>query len=148
VNQADWRRAQTLALDTSAFIYHLEDHSLYGPRVLPVFRRIEQGRCNAVTSTLTLLEVLVQPYRDDDESRRIAITGLLASFPRIRWVDLDLAVADRAAALRARYNLRVPDAIQVATAILAGADMLLTNDRGLRRIVEVSVVLIEDCTEP
>ena len=143
----DWRRARTLAVDTSGFIYHLEGHPVYGSRLLPVFRHIEQGRCDAVTSTLTFLEVLVQPYREGDESPRVAITGLLASFPRIRWVDLDLAVADRAAALRARYDLRVPDAIQAATAMLAGADMFLTNDRDLRRIVEVSVILIEDCVE-
>jgi len=96
-------------------------------------------------STLTFLEVLVQPYREADESRRIAITGLLASFPGIRWVEMDLAVADRAAALRARYNLRVPDAVHVATAVLAGADLLLTNARGLRRVAEISVLLIEDC---
>jgi predicted nucleic acid-binding protein len=143
----DWRFARILALDTSAFIYHLEGHPTYGPRLLPVFRHIEEGRCDAVTSTLTFLEVLVQPYREADESRRIAISGLLASFPGIRWVDMDLAVADRAAALRARYNLRVPDAVQVATAMLAGADLLLTNDRGLRRITDIAVLLIADCAD-
>ena len=140
----DWRRARTLALDTSAFIYHLEGHPTYRRRLLPLFRHIEEGRCDAVTSTLTLLEVLVQPYRAGDENRRIAVTGLLASFPGIRWVEMDLAVADRAAALRARYNLRVPDAIHVATAMLAGADLLLTNDRGLRRVAEIPVLLVEN----
>jgi predicted nucleic acid-binding protein len=143
----DWRRARTLALDTPAFIYHLESHPVYAPRLLPIFEHIERGRCQAVTSTLTFLEVLVQPYRSGDDERRVALSALLASFPGMTWMALDLPVADRAAALRARYRLRSPDAIQLATALQASADVFLTNDRDLRRVVEVPVLLIDECPD-
>ena len=86
------------------------------------------------TSTLTFLEVLVQPYRMGDDEKRAALSALLASFPGVTWTALDLPVADRAAALRARYRLRTPDAIQLATALQARADVFLTNDRDLRRV--------------
>lgn len=143
----DWRRARTLALDTSAFIYHLEAHPVHASRLLPIFRRIEGGRCRGVSSTLTFLEVLVQPYRTGDDEKRAALSALLASFPGMTWIPLDLTVADRAASLRARYRLRTPDAIQLATALHAGADVFLTNDRDLRRVQEVPVLLIDECVD-
>jgi predicted nucleic acid-binding protein len=114
---------------------------------MPIFEHIERGRCQAVTSTLTFLEILVQPYRTRDDERRAALSALLASFPGVTWMAVDLPIADRAAALRARYRLRSPDAIQLATALQADADAFLTNDRDLRRVVEVPVLLIEECAD-
>jgi predicted nucleic acid-binding protein len=98
-----------------------------------------------VSSTLTFLEILVQPYRTGDDERRAALSALLASFPGMTWIPLALTVADRAASLRARYRLRTPDAIQLATALHASADVFLTNDRDLRRVKEVPVLLIDEC---
>jgi predicted nucleic acid-binding protein len=114
------------------------------PRVQAVFREIERGRIRGVTSTLTFLEVLVGPYQAGDQARRLALSGLLASFPGVSWMALDLPVADRAASLRGRYRLRTPDAIQVATALEAGADAFLTNDQQLSRVAEVPVLLIDE----
>jgi predicted nucleic acid-binding protein len=141
----DWRRARTLALDTSAFIYHLEAHPTRASRLLPIFKHIESGRGRGVSSTLTFLEVLVQPYRTGDDAKRTALSALLVSFPGMTWISLDLAIADRAASLRARYRVRTPDAIHLATALHAGADLFLTNDRDLRRVQEVRVLLIDEC---
>jgi predicted nucleic acid-binding protein len=143
----DWRRARSLALDTSAFIYHLEAHPVHGPRLRPIFGRIERGRCPAVASTLTFLELLVQPYRSGEDDRRSVLAALLVSFPGLSWVAPDLVVADRAASLRARYRLRTPDAIQLATAIETRVDAFLTNDRDLRRVTEVSVLLIDELND-
>ena len=142
-----WRSARILGLDTSAFIYHLEDHPVYAPRVGTIFREIERGHARGVTSTLTFLEVLVGPYRAGDQARRVALSGLLASFPGVSWIALDLAVADRAASLRGRYRLRTPDAIQLATALDAGADAFLTNDQQLSRVTEVPVLLIDEIAD-
>jgi predicted nucleic acid-binding protein len=142
-----WRAARVLGIDTSVFIYHIEGHPVYAPRVGAVFREIERGHARGVTSTLTFLEVLVGPYRAGDEARRVALSGLLASFPGVSWVALDLAVADRAASLRGRYRLRAPDAIQLATALEADADAFLTNDRQLSRVSEVPVLLIDEIAD-
>ena len=86
-----WRHARTLALDTSAFIYHLESTPPYAGLLTPIFRDIEHGRCRAVASTLAFLEVLVQPSRRPDEGRRATLAALLASFPGIAWIAVDLA---------------------------------------------------------
>lgn len=143
-----WRSARVLGLDTSAFIYHVEGHPVYAPRVGTIFREIENGRARGVTSTLTFLEVLVGPYRAGDQARRIALSGFLASFPGVSWVALDLAVADRAASLRGQYRLRTPDAIQLASALEAGADAFLTNDQQLSRVTEMPVLLIDEIRGP
>jgi predicted nucleic acid-binding protein len=142
----DWRKARKIALDTTPIIYHLEDHPRYGPAVLPIFRWIEQGRCQAVTSALSFLEVLVQPYRVGDDERRVLLTGLLSTFPGLTWLHVDLAIADRAAALRARYNLRTPDAVQIAAALESGADLFLTNDGDFGRVEEIATLLVDEIT--
>jgi predicted nucleic acid-binding protein len=144
---ASWRSARILGLATSAFIYHLEAHPVYAPRIRTIFGEIERGPARGVTSTLTFLEVLVGPYRAGNQAQRVAISGLLASFPGVKWVALDLAVADRAASLRGRYRLRTPDAIQLATALEAGADAFLTNDQQLSRVTEMPVLLIDEITD-
>jgi hypothetical protein len=55
--------AGPVALDTAPFIYLIEEHPQYLPIVRPVFKAIAAGTLPAVTSGLTLLETLVQPYR-------------------------------------------------------------------------------------
>lgn len=57
---------------------------------------------------------------------------------------VDIKMSDMASDLRARYNIRTPDAIQVATTILAGAGTFLTNDESLKRVKEIKVSLLED----
>ena len=52
-----------LAFDTSPLIYYIEQHPLYLPVADDLFDSIQQGNTRAVTSVLTLLEVLVHPLR-------------------------------------------------------------------------------------
>lgn len=52
---------ERVGLDTNLFIYFLEDHPRYGAWCASLFDLIDRGRTPAVTSTVTLLELLVQP---------------------------------------------------------------------------------------
>jgi predicted nucleic acid-binding protein len=144
----DWRAARLVALDTSPLVYYVEDHPEFAPALFPLFQSIERGRRRAVVSSLALLEILVAPYRAGDDARRAYLTALLSSFPNLTWVNLDPAIADRAASLRARYSLSTPDAIHLASALASQADVFLTNDRALRRVQEVSVLLVEELPRP
>ena len=104
---------ERIGLDTNLFIYFLEAHPRYGAWCASLFDRIERGHNPAVTSTVTLLELLVQPYRDQKEELAQKIFALTSTYPKIEWVPVSMGLADRAAELRARYRLSTPDAIQL-----------------------------------
>lgn len=135
---------ERIGLDTNVFIYFLEYHPRYGAWCASLFDRIERGQNSAVTSTVTLLELLVQPYRDQKEELAQKIFALASTYPKLEWVSVTMNIADRAAELRARYRLSTPDAIQLATAIGHNARRFYGNDRGLRRVKEIECVLVDD----
>lgn len=137
---------ERISLDTNVFIYFLEDHPRYGSWCGSLFDLIEQGHNPAVTSTVTLLELLVQPYRAQQEELAQKIFALTSTYPKLEWVPLTMNLADRAAELRARYRLSTPDAIQLATAIGHKATRFYGNDRGLRRVKEIECIIVDDLT--
>lgn len=61
-----------------------------------------------------------------------------------RAAALAAVVAERAAALRARYDLRTPDALQIAAVQAAGCQAFLTNDHRLKRVTEPRVITVDD----
>jgi len=94
-----------------------------------------------------MLEVLVQPHRDSDEERIDTFYALLSTYPHLVWIDTNLEIADRAAQLRAKFNLRTPDAIQAATAIVSSSTGFISNDRVFRRVPDLDVIILDDLLE-
>ncbi len=135
---------QRIGLDTNIFIYFLEDHPRYGTWCASLFNLIERGQNTAITSTVTLLELLVQPYREQKDELAQKIFALTSTYPKIEWIPLTMNLADRAAELRAQYRLSTPDAIQLATAISHKTERFYGNDRGLRRVKEIECVILDD----
>jgi predicted nucleic acid-binding protein len=137
------RRHRRIALDTSIFIYQLEANVRYLALTDSVFSRIERTDHEAVTSTITMTELLVPSYRDRDEQRVDAFYGLLSTYPNLQWIAPDLETADLAAKLRAVHRLRTPDALQAATAIRAQATGFVTNDPVFTRIEELDTAVLD-----
>jgi len=137
---------QRIGLDTNLFIYFLENHPKYGTWCASLFGLIERRRNPAVTSTVTLLELLVQPYRQHEEEVAQRIFALTSTYPGIEWIPLTMYVADLGAELRARYRLSTPDAIQLATAISRNATRFYGNDRTLRRVQQIECVIVDHVT--
>lgn len=100
-----------------------------------------------MTSTITMVELLVQPYRFSDIDRVNKFYSLLSTFPHLEWVTPTLQIADTAAQLRAEYNLRTPDAIQAATAIAHHATGFISNDGAFRRVTGLEVIVLDDLVE-
>jgi predicted nucleic acid-binding protein len=138
------RRHRRIALDTSVFIYQLEANPRYLGLTDPVFAWLEQPEHTAVTSTITMTELLVPAYRGGGEQRVNEFYALLATYPNLEWVAASLEIADIAARIRAKHRLRTPDALQAATAVHAGAIGLITNDPVFERVEGLETLLLEE----
>lgn len=132
--------AGPVAVDTALFIYLIEEHPRYLSAVRPLFEEADAGRRQLVTSAVTLLEVLVVPYRAGDRGLAARYEVLLANSRGLTLVDIDRSQLRAAAQLRAGYGLRTPDALQIAAAIGEGCTVLVTNDQALRSIPGLQVI--------
>jgi len=97
----------------------------------------------AVTSAVTLAECLVHPYRHHDLALAQKFRDVITGSVNTRYVGVD-AVAEQAAELRARYNLTLTDAFQIAAAQAANCDALLTNDGALKRVSGLTVLVLDE----
>jgi predicted nucleic acid-binding protein len=137
------RRHRRIAIDTSIFIYALELNPRYVDLADPIFAWIERPGHSAVTSTITMTELLVRPYLDADEDRVNLYYGLLSRYPNLEWIAPDLEVADMAARLRARHRLPTPDALEAATAARSRATGFVTNDPIFQRVEAFETLLFD-----
>lgn len=138
------KKHRTVALDTSIFIYFVEEHPNYFPFCDRIFEGIETGLIKGVTATLSLTEVLVQPYRMKKDDIVYKFYSLFSTYPNLTWIELDLRVADLAARLRAGHNLKTPDSIQAASAIASGATGFICNDGAFRKVKEIESLVLGD----
>ncbi len=134
---------QKVGVDTMIFIYAFEEHPSYLALLKDFFRVVEKGEIEAVTSTMSITECLVQPYRRKDLALAARYVVLFRNFPHLSIIPMTDDVAERAAFLRAHYNLKTPDAIQVATALISGCHAFLTNDENLPSIERIDILLLD-----
>ena len=138
------RRRHRVALDTGVFIYHSQDHPKYSPFTTPLFLWLQSRTGRAITSSVTLTELLVQPIRMKDEKLVGEFFGVLTRYPNLEWVPVSIQIAALAARYRADYGLRTPDALQGATCVYSQVPSLITNDLAFKRIPELTVLLLDD----
>ena len=120
-----------VCVDTAPFIYFIEADARYSPIVRPLFELADRGKRRLVTSALTLLELLVVPYRAGNQTLAEQYEALLT---RSRGLDLVEVTRDQlrgAAQCRAATGVRTPDALQLVAALTTGCGTFVTNDRRL-----------------
>jgi predicted nucleic acid-binding protein len=133
-----------MALDTSPFVYWLEENPTYFDVSKHIFKLVEERKTKVTTSTLTLTEALVLPYRMQDWRRVYRINAVLDTYPHLEWLPPTVPIARRAAQIRAAFNLRTPDAVHAATALISGATAIITNDPIFRRVPSLEVLLLDE----
>jgi predicted nucleic acid-binding protein len=136
-------KGHKVALDSMVFIYAFENHPSYLSLLKPLLHEVEKGEMEAVTSTLTMAECLVQPYKRKDTILAARYWALFRNFPHLSVLPLTEEIADRTALLRAHYHLRTPDAIQLATAFIAKCYAFLTNDVSLSPVEGIQVLVLD-----
>ncbi len=135
---------QRICLDTAPIIYFIEEHETYRNIVRPVFVEIDSGNIEAITSTITLLEVLVHPLRTGNETLAEKYREILLSSAGLITFEISHEISEMASRLRAKYSIRTPDAIQIAVGIQHGAANFLTNDPNLRKVSEIKILILGD----
>jgi predicted nucleic acid-binding protein len=127
-----------LLVDSAPIVYLLEHHPRLAARFRPLFAGHAAGRFRLAVTTTALLEVLTGPLRVGDEALAERYRAILESW---NVVELTVDIAATAARLRASLALKLPDAVQAASAIAINADALVTHDRDFSRLRAVRVLM-------
>jgi uncharacterized protein len=115
-------------LDACVLIYAIENHPVRAPTIRTALAAARNERF--AISPLVRLECLVKPMRDGDLLlQRRYETGL----ELLLLLQMPDPVFSLATQLRARFNLKTPDALHLACAQHHGCSALWTNDERLQR---------------
>lgn len=132
-----------LYIEAAPLIYYVEENSAYVERLELIFDYLEDWSVEAISSVITLTEVLSLPIRLEMSALEAAYKEILQSSEGFRLLPVTENIAESAAHLRARYNLRTPDALHVGTAIEGQCEAFLTNDASIKRVTEVRILLLD-----
>lgn len=118
-------------VDSAPIIYTLEAHARFASRFAPMFQRHADGEIVLAVTTVTIAEVLTGPLKAGEEALAKRYRAVLEAW---QVVDLTCDIAESAARLRGQYKLKLPDAIQVASALSINATALVTHDRDFAKV--------------
>jgi len=131
-------------VDTAPFIYLWERHPRYFALSEMLFLYLGKPHVQGVTSIITLIEACVQPRRQGRLDLVQSYERALLYSRQVQMLPVNTALARHTVALRAQYDIHVPDAIQIAAAIEAKATAFVTNDRRLAKVKELPILLLDD----
>lgn len=124
-------------VDSAPIVYLLEGNPRFAPRFRPLFDRQAAGELVFAVTTLTIAEVLVGPLRTGRDELAARYRSVMESW---HVVSLDTNIAESAARFRGSLRLKLPDAIQLASAIAVNADALVTHDRDFRKVETLRIL--------
>ena len=140
----DELQGMRICMDTAPIIYFIEKNPKYLRILKPVFLEIDTGGIEARTSTLTLLEVLVHPFRTKNDILAERYRDILLYSEGLTTFEIFHEVSEMSSKLRAKYSIRTPDAIQIAVGLLYRASKFLTNDSALKKVSDIDVLVLDD----
>ena len=133
-----------LFLDAAPVIYYIDANPAYFDLMDQIFTWIESNSIRVVTSPVTLAECLILPIRQNNLSQEQLFIDIITAQDTADFIETTASIARTAAEIRAKYNLKLPDALQVATAIAAGCQAFLTNDAQLKCVAELKILVVSE----
>lgn len=138
LEEEGWRRYELrVYIDTNVFIYTIFAHPLFGKECKGVIDDVEEGKIEAIVSTLVPIEVMSVIADMEPSKSRTALESIY-SLP-LRIVDASSEILLLAAELAEKHRVGGYDAVHIATSITERADCIITNDRQFRRVKEVKI---------
>ncbi len=130
--------------DTAPFIYLVENHAGYYQKVADYLTQSLTDNAMLETSVLTYTEFCAKPEQLGRPDLLLDFDDLLRDFD-FQMREITLGAATLAYQLQARYDgLKGVDAMQIATAVNSGCDVFLTNDKELKSVREIQVVVVAE----
>jgi predicted nucleic acid-binding protein len=126
-----------VVVDSAPLVFLLDDHPEFAPRFEGLFRAFDGGELGLSLSVITVTGLLFGPLRAGDEALARRYEKALETFD---IVPVSMDIARTAARLRAAYELRLPDALQAATALECRAAALVTFDRDFSRLSGMKIL--------
>ena len=131
-------------LDTAPVIYYSQRNEIFFETVKDIFIRLRQQKSEFVSSTVTISEACVYPFRFERIDWSENLYNLIKVTP-IEIMPVDKVIALRAAQIRAKHkSFHAMDAIQLAAAIVSGCNLFLTNDKRLKQFTEITCMTLTD----
>lgn len=125
-----------IALDTNIFICALNLKDSRQEAALSILEEIKKKQLNASVSVLVLEEFFIRIHKQNREKEISSLLDFITIGELLVILDVNKEIALLAAKLRAEYpSLRSPDALHLASAISAGANVFITTDKRLPRKV-------------
>jgi predicted nucleic acid-binding protein len=124
-------------VDSAPIIYTLEGNAKFAARYAPLFQRHADGEILLAITTVTIAEVLTGPLKAGEDALAKRYRATLEAW---QVVDFTCDIAESAARLRGRYGLKLPDAIQVASALAINAEALVTHDRDFANVRGLRII--------
>ena len=131
----------TVGIDTNVFIYYFQQHPQFGHKAKNVFQSVTRGEIRAITSIITLIELLSLGGSDKDIEK---LKTIYLQTPNLKTFDITQSISIEAARIRRNYGYRIPDSIQLATSLYAKASVFITNDKRLQSFKEIKIRLLKD----
>lgn len=135
---------KSVGIDAMCFIYQFEAHPIFGSLSNFLFSLLEKRKLTGFTSVISLAEILSFKKLQQDRLAWEEEKQKFHQTPNLTVENVDEKICVAAALLRGKYDLYLPDAIQIATAIFSQADAFITNDERIKKVKELPIILLKD----
>lgn len=132
-------------VDTNILIYLFEGFPKYRHLMQEIADCIDNGEITLFTGEITIAELMVMPFRENDSDLIYFYTEALKNRDFITLIPTTQKIYLKTAFLRATFpKMKTPDAIQIASAVEGDADIFLTNDVGIKTPSEIQKLVLRD----
>lgn len=136
--------AEKIFIDTNPLIYLIGGQEPFYSKVLYFMKDYILKDAEFYTSTITDAEFLVKPFVDNNSEDVEKYKLFLKKLGFLRCY-INEQIAEKAAQIRANYpDIKLGDALQLASSIDCGCDVFLTNDKQLKQVAEAHVLYLGD----
>ena len=126
-----------LYLDANVFIYAALNREDLGDRARSLLREVQQGKLHASSSALTFDELVWAVKKNRSLEDAVVAGGAFLNMPGLKIVEVNGELLASALELIRKYRLDPRDSIHASSALLEGAEAIVSTDEHFDRVKEI-----------